>query len=171
MATSSHEPDIKRPRLERLGFTSSYVSQSALARILRVAEEDGIPAASSRATQYRARKATCETQTPYGKLIETVTIDGADIPVCNPLPVLHHTCEISPSFRELLTMKLDQRRPTQDRPWRMCFYQDGISPASPLLQDDDRKVFAFYWSFVEFGEYLSCEETWLSIGIETHVHA
>ena len=55
---------------------SSYVSQRGLEKLCTTIDEDGLPTAFSRSTQFRARKAVCATRTPYGSLVESEAVVG-----------------------------------------------------------------------------------------------
>ena len=64
---------------------SSYVTKSGIEGLLKSVGDEGIPDASSRRSQYRARKElVCERSTPYGPLVEEKMIhmiDGAEYTV------------------------------------------------------------------------------------------
>jgi hypothetical protein len=48
---------------------------------------------------------------------------------------------------------------------RLCLYADGITPGSVLAPDNRRKSIVWYWSFIEFGDKLSSEETWTCVAV------
>ena len=48
-------------------------------------------------------------------------------------------------------------------PWKLILYSDGITPGSVLALDNQRKAVVWYFSFLEFGKLLSCEEVWLPL--------
>ena len=61
--------DERYQRLISLG-KSSFVSQSGIAKLLSEVKKNDLPEAFNRKSQYRAREYVCQTQTPYGKLVE-----------------------------------------------------------------------------------------------------
>ena len=74
---------------------SSYVSQAGLEKLCTAIDEEGLPTAFSRRTQYSARKTVCATRTPYGSLVESEAVvgkNGAEIKVSfqNPLAMLYY---------------------------------------------------------------------------------
>ena len=71
----------------------SYASKSAIEKLLARIRSHGLPAASSRATQYRARKEICGIETDYGRLVQDMTLtsekgDDLKVPIQAPLPWL-----------------------------------------------------------------------------------
>jgi len=68
---------------------ASFVSKSGIEKLLSSVKKDGLPDAFDRRSQYRARKHVCQTQTPYGKLVETMpmvfTAEPGTIPFQNQL--------------------------------------------------------------------------------------
>jgi len=56
---------------------------------------------------------------------------------------------------------------SQDSPWTILVYSDGVTPGNPLAVMNMRKFHAIYWSFPEFGiNALSREESWLCAATE-----
>ena len=51
------------------------------------------------------------------------------------------------------------------RPWRFALYADEITPGNPLRPDNKRKILAFYAGWVEMGDILRLEESWMTIGV------
>ena len=145
---------------------SSYVSQAGLEKLCTAIDEEGLPTAFSRRTQYRARKTVCATRTPYGSLVESEAVvgkNGAEIKVSfqNPLAMLYYLAANSDDYCEVLEAALQAHPPSPSRPWRVVLYQDGIDPSDGLAKHHTRKACAFYWSFLEYGiSALSHEEMW-----------
>ena len=147
-----------------------YVSERALAAVLKNIRDNGLPNATSRAPQYRAREAIiADETTPYGHLLQQV-----DMPLPNgkvfkswvgaPAPMLYSCAKRSSQFRALLRRQLGRHPCSLRTPWRICFYFDGISPRDPLAKGKDyRGVDAFYWSFLDLDEYLQDEDSWLCV--------
>ena len=159
-------------RYERLAYMSSdtNVSKSGLAKLVHNIRDHGIPVASSRATQYRARKKLCRQMTPYGPLvteIETVaTTNGQpiNIPIQNPFAALFLAASKSEDFARVMRRALDVNPCSHDHPWRIMLYQDGVDPSDGLAKNHSRKSNVFYWSFLELGMDALChEECWFTI--------
>ena len=73
-AVKKAKQEARQVKLLMLG-KKSVVSRRGLDALLRTLKSEGLPPAFSRATQYRARKAMCNTMTPYGKLVQEVQLD------------------------------------------------------------------------------------------------
>ena len=149
----------------------SYVSKRGISALADAFTADGVPAAHSRASQYRARKAICETETPYGRLVqplELICTDGrtTEVAVQSPLAMLYHTAGESKTFADLLRATVVAHPPVSSKPWHLIVYQDGVDPSDGLSVNHSRKSNVFYWSFLEFGmAALSNENNWLPISI------
>ena len=96
-------------KLMRLG-KASFVSQSGIAKLLKVVEDEGTPSAFSRVTQWRARKATRSTPTAYGPLVNEVALELTDGKV---VTVGMQNCWAMPSPRRLI--------------WQRCFVEPSTS--------------------------------------------
>ena len=178
-SSSSKAPSAKRPfasteerysDLASLG-RESYVSKLGLTTLLRAVEQDGLPEAHSRSTQYRARKSICKKKTPYGQLvtpIDLVTSDGGtySVGIQNPLAMLYHLASESTYFATLLRDTLAAHPSSPGSLWNLIFYQDGVDPSDGLSNNHSRKSNVFYWTFLEFGMHcLSHEECWFTISL------
>ena len=104
-SVSSLAPEVP---LLSLGRTA-WVSQSGLAGILRDLKHVSLPKASSRATQYRRRKAACAEETPFGRLVQTLTLVGTDTAAVvlafqHPLAILWKCLGLSQCLRKVLQL-------------------------------------------------------------------
>ena len=150
----SFSMSAKRARkLTRLGRTA-HVTQSGLSHLLRSIDNEGLPSAYSRTSQYRGRRKTCAELTPYGSLTETVTVGHLPIGVQNPFSMIHMCCSHAEGFAKLMRNTLSRVQP----PWSIVIYADGITPQDPLSKTDERKIDTVYWSFLEFADALCHEE-------------
>ena len=145
---------------------ASFVSKSGIASLLKTIEKEGLPATFDRSAQFRARKQVCQTQTPYGKLVDTMPVkftkgkDGV-IAFQNPLAYLYYNCQKSPHFAEIVRAALERHPCGPASPWHLILYQDGVDPSDGLSSNHSRKSCVFYWSFLEFGlRELAHEEVW-----------
>lgn len=168
MSKSQH----KRVRLTELG-RDSYVTQSGIAKLLKAIKEHGIPEHFSRASQYRARKSRCAEMTPYGRLVEPLTLETkvgpVRIAVQNPMAIIHKCLASCSGFEQLMRSAVAAHGTAE--PWGLIIYNDGITPQDSTSHHDKRKLIAFYWSFREFGaRALSTEEAWFVLAtVRTHV--
>ena len=157
------------PQLVALG-KSSYVTQSGINKLLRAVAADGTPEAFSRASQYRARKNLCSTETEYGCFVNTVGLECTrkirgqvettteQIGFQNPLAFFHHHCSHSPDYAAIVRAALEKHPCAPISPWHIIIYQDGIDPSDGLSKNHSRKSTAFYWSFLELGPEALCQE-------------
>jgi hypothetical protein len=82
-------------------------------------------------------------------------------PVQTSLPAFIHT---SQTFAELMRSTL--RRFAANHMWNLVLYADDITPGDLLRPECDRKVAAYYYTFLEFGRAVLClTEAWLPLGI------
>jgi hypothetical protein len=134
-----------------------------MSEILRAAKDDGVPDAISRSTFWRDRKQTARTETPYGPLIQIVSLRlntdvMHDIGVIAPMPLLWALAR-EDNFARLLLRTHQQTPCTLDAAWTIVLYCDEVSPSNPLASGPDhRKVQAIYWSIAEFGQGVLCSE-------------
>ena len=153
----SMEPARKLAKPDCLQGRLPYISSSALSSVLKLVKCEEIPEATSARSLRRARDNTVDTNTPYGKLHQKVTIKDAELEVQAPLPMLHHLCETSACFSKLM-QALPQCSPTS--PLQLVIYADEVLPGNPLAVTQERKLWCFYWTILEFGSaVLSDEDT------------
>ena len=113
------------PALIALG-RSSYVSKRGISHLADAFRSEGVPEATSRATQYRARKTVCNVQTPYGTLVQSVPLacpDGntIDCAVQHPLAMLYHASAESNRFATVMRTALDNMPCASASPGRSSF--------------------------------------------------
>jgi len=94
--------------------------------------------------------------------MDVQTSDGpAKIFYTNPVALLHSLCGAT-AFGVLMRQRLAERPSTLETPWTLIFYTDEIGVATIMIGKDQRKSEAFYWSFLEFGADVLCQEAaWL----------
>jgi hypothetical protein len=155
-----------RARLDGLRHRLPYVSQSALAAIVKVfRHEDLLSLPSSRADIRLARDEVTRAQTPYGTLHKVIQLPlpcggKLDLEYQAPLPMLHVAAR-KPGFARFLLERLRAKSPGRDSPWRLIVYSDEVSPGNQLSHDNRRKLQCIYWSFFEFGpDALQHENAW-----------
>ena len=148
----------KRPRQDQAELVAlargAYVSQSALEEKTQQMRDHGVPAASSRRTQGRARANCANAETPYGPCVLDVDLPdmGQNVAVQNPFAMLWLTAQKCEGFRAALTEAMDKAPPTPAEPWSLIFYFDEVTPHNPLARGKDlRNSQNIYWSFLELG--------------------
>ena len=162
MAKRQKTKDTRCFELVSMG-KASFVSKSGIEKLLASVREQGMPGASSRKAQYDARKHICGQQTPYGKLVETMSFEmngtPTTLPFQNPQAFLWYHYRNSPHYAMVVDDAM--RKYPSDRPWRLIIYQDGVDPSDGLASNHSRKSTVFYWSFVELGLHaLAHEHVW-----------
>ena len=157
-------PSMKRPisldkhaRVVNLR-RSTYTTTRAAAALLKAARDDGIPDHISESTQHRYRRAMCARETPYGTLVQDLALPHVNIAVQNPLAMLHISVQESEPLARCISDAINAYgQPSPEEPWRLIWYHDEIG-ISPLAAHDSKKTLGCYWSFVEFGTRLLCNE-------------
>ncbi len=143
----------------------SYASHRAIERLLRQVREEGIPDASSRASQWRARAAIAGQVGPFGPLVQDLVLPHSDITyaVQHPMAMLHFCCGDEKYVGFVCLMRYALRNhPPADGPWHLVMYADEIGH-NPLGHDN-RKCECIYWSFLEFGPAaLQTEDAWFIV--------
>ena len=114
----------------------SYSSKRAIAADLQRVRTLGLPVASSRASQYRARerKVGADTSSPYGEIVGQGELlctkqkrGGAPYAVQHPDGMLYIMVRESPWFAATMRRALNQFPCTKESPWRLIIYHDGSS--------------------------------------------
>lgn len=159
----------KLRKLEQLRRTVPHVSASALSAILREVRDD-MPELATRQNIQEARVAATSEDTPYGPIFTTlslVAVAGAaahTFDVINPFAYLYYVFFHCLAFRQAFELALLRFPVSAASPWRLIFYCDEVTPGNQLAQDNKRKVWAFYFSFLELGSaMLSQEDAWFCI--------
>ena len=156
----------KLARLQSLRDRVPYVSQSALAAILKIAQSEPLP--TGRRNDIKdARDAVALSSTPYGRISQVITLrsatGGSDMSVelQHPFAMFYYCCSTSRALSALVTTCVERHPPTLSKPWNIIVYTDEISPGNQLGYQNHRKFWAIYWSILEWGpEVLSDEDTW-----------
>jgi len=153
--------DASRARgsVTRLMAGPSHVTMRGLESVLAEVRESGMPAASSRRTQARARASSANIHTPFGNTLQTCRLQlrerTLDLPVQAPLPMLWAAAQRRP-FADLLAEAFQRTPGSWARPWRVIIYSDEVTPGNALKPDNRRKVQCVYWSFAELGSAALC---------------
>ena len=168
----------KLRRLNSFRRRLPHCSANALASILNDIKANGMPeGGTSRGVFKDARNLQNATHTPFGKILQSISVIDKDdaeqqLTIAHPIALLWVASSECSSFSMFFLAKLKETPPSIDKPWRLVAYTDEVTPGNPLAQKSNRKLQAFYWSFLEFGlSALSREEAWFSTAItEYSVH-
>ena len=145
----------------------SYVSQKGVIAVLKSIREHGMPKHVSRSALKRTRERELDSDTAYGPLFATIEVEAKQggkkkIPVVAPLPLLANLVQAAP-FALFLDNLMSEKVPTVSKKWKICLYCDEVLPGNALKPTNDRKLVAFYWSFMEYGKFLYNEQLWMHI--------
>jgi len=145
---------------------------SALASVVDDAKKHGLPELASRSQQAEARNAAVEMTTPYGRLVRELELSHVEGP---PIKLLaaHLWAFLDTAFRtdggmrQLFQERHASNPSSVDRPWSLIIYGDEVVPGLQLAARDDRKFWAAYASFLEFGPLtLSNELAWFTLTLK-----
>lgn len=164
-STGSRVQGANRVYIEAHG--RSYVSQSGVIAVLKSIREHGMPKHVSRSTLKRTRERELDSDTAYGPLFDYIEIEAKQggkkkVPVVAPLPLLANLVEAAP-FALFLDSLMSEKAPMVSNKWRICLYCDEVLPGNALKPTNERKLVAFYWSFMEYGKYLYNDHLWMHI--------
>ena len=117
------------------------ISGLALETVLKRVRSEGLPSAISRSSLRRQRKKFVLQETPFGKIVQHVTIRMAlgtkiRVPIQHPLAWLWFAVKNSKQLRsELLNlMKSNNNR------LRIALYSDDVTPGNALSANNARKI-------------------------------
>ena len=79
--------------------------------------------------------------------------EGNDITmeIAHPCAMLYHVSLVSASFSAIVLRTAQHTPPTLTEPWHIILYTDEILPGNQLAYKSRRKMWAVYWSVLEFG--------------------
>ena len=150
---SSEGRAAKYAKLQSLRQRLPFISQSALAEVLKANQAQPLPDAASRRTIGRARDFSAAQPTPYGQMhkqiaLPRVTGEPLLLEVQNPFATLWMACKHSAAFSGVVRRAAP---PSKDTPWRVVLYLDEVLPGNQLAYKSTRKLMACYWSVLDFG--------------------
>ena len=157
----------KLHRIEQLRRQVPHVSASALSAILQATRTDA-PELITRAALREARNNIVDQDSPYGKMFSEMTLttkdgDPVKFDVLNPAAMLYVAFLQCPAWRSLMETTM-ARHPCDLETWQLILYCDEVTPGNQLSPDNQRKMWAFYFSFLELGAaVLSQEDAWFCI--------
>ena len=154
---------------------SSFLTQTALSRVIKEVKARGVPTADSRQSIKRGRDKEIDIKTPYGQVLIFEELDlipekgkpsTYKFPFVNPLAYMYYVLGSCAAFATFFKGVLQQQKSAVHNPWRLVVYADEISPGNVLKGQNGRKVQCCYYSLSEYGVgHLSCEKLWFVLGI------
>ena len=148
-----------------------FVSQRALEAMFEDIRANGLPELITRECMQQASNLVFSDHCEYGDLLADTSMVGIEGPAysaaLNPLSYLHAAVVQGGSYTQLVLDTYARKPPSYEAPWSLVVYSDEIDAGDPLApRGHTRKVWAFYFSFLEFGmSILSKEEAWLTVRI------
>ena len=139
-----------------------HVTQRALSHICRDIKKHGMVQATSRTTMQRQRSDFAKRQTPFGTLIQERQFKlkngrSIGIPLLHPMAMLWVCLNDCPQFKAFFSSVLKGQR------LKIVEYADEVTPGRELVKFNDKKLWVFYWSFLDFGPAaLANEDTWFT---------
>lgn len=161
----------KLRRLDAFRRSIPNVSASALAEILNKCVDD-MPEIRDRNALRQARDLQITADTPYGPLLQTLQVerdDGSihDLQIISPFAHLYVAAKTCKSFADMLKARLNVKVCTPASPWGFILYSDEVVPGNTMAILNARKLWALYWSLLEYGpSILSDEEAWSCVVAE-----
>ena len=145
-----------------------FCSQSALAAILTLAKEEGIPDCHKRKDIRSSVQQLVQGMQLYGPLLVTmsaVTLLGAPatLTFANIFSYLAGAYAAGGAFAEYLERVHSNCPSSYDKPWKCILYADELHPGNQLASNA-RKTWIIYFSFAEFGKDLSKSDLWFTLG-------
>lgn len=153
----------KLARVQALRDNLPYVSHVALAAVLAEASREPLPTSVGRRQIREARDATTNHPTPYGPVHQVVHLETADgepfaCEMQHPFAMLYHSCARSRALSDLMKSVAARRPSTLASPWQLILYTDEVLPGNQLAYKHERKAWIVYWSILQFGMHVLCDE-------------
>ena len=98
-------------------------------------------------------------------ILYTIDLDLNDggtrsVPIVNPAALLWAECSKFVAFGTFSQKTISECNGMMS----LALYTDEVLPGNPLKGLNQRKLWAFYWSFLEFQGNLGCESLWFHVG-------
>ena len=104
-----------------------------------------------------------------GPVIQEISVQNSEVepitlPATNFLTYLQALFFRGGSFHQLLASKRNQNPSSTSKPWSLVVYLDELVPGN-VLGRAERKSWAWYASFLQFGQRLHSTDSWLTIAL------
>lgn len=164
-SSSSKMTSARSKKVFTTAHRHSYISHSGLIATLKSVKENGLPDSISRRTLKRARQEEIGGSTPFGDLITHISLDLIDgsvkqFPVVHPLALFWMVLQKCDAFRGWFLELLQSKPSNLNNMWRVALYNDEVLPGNPLKVSNERKIMGFYWSWMEYGNFIHQECMW-----------
>ena len=95
-------------------------------------------------------------------LVRAGTFEWPVLPAWSLIQETVHQCS---GFRRVMEAALRLRPVSRRTPWQLVLYMDELVAGNVLRPDPSRKVIAFYLSFLELGDWLHHEDSWITAAV------
>ena len=104
-----------------------------------------------------------------GPVIQEISVQNSEaepitLPATNFLTYLQALFFRGGGFHQLLASKRNQNPSSTSKPWSLVVYLDELVPGN-VLGRAERKSWAWYASFLQFGQRLHSTDSWLTIDL------
>ena len=98
--------------------------------------------------------AVADETTPYGNMIETISVNGVNVEIVNPFSYMHLLRKRHYDFFKVVC-------PDQNTHRRLVLYIDEVRPGNPLRPDKCRQTQCVYWTFSDLPDKMTVDaEAW-----------
>lgn len=169
------ERPAKIQRLQRLRAVLPFMSQAALAAVLKHATVEDLEANVNRSDVRAARNEATKINTPFGTVHQVIELQAAkgedpiSLEVQHPLAMLHYMASSSESLARLLQQTSQKSPCGLGRPWHIIVYCDEVLPGNQLAYKSARKAWAIYWSILEWGSAALSDEDTCVVRSRSHI--
>jgi hypothetical protein len=152
LAAAPDHSDVLHQRLMTCGTKTGLISAIALLEDAGWLKPDVVRnnTSSTRQRLTNAVKTHSEAQTPYGPVVQRMSLPLAELPhwdFVHPMAFLYHMTSISVPFADLM-------RSIAGGTLRLIIYIDEICPGNPLRPEKSRTLQAIYWAFAEWPQHV-----------------
>ena len=155
-----------------LRHTLPYMSKSALQAIIEYAQHTDMSELPSSRRAITRSAADASPSTPYGEMLTQAAVvgttpgDNKTMIVVNPFAYLWHVFGQGGGFYRMYKQVLSEHKCSLDNPLHLALYGDEIVVGNALAAQNNRKVWALYFSSTELGLHLHSEDAWIPLAIE-----
>lgn len=144
-----------------------FCSQSALAAILTLAKEEGIPDCHKRKDIRSSVQQLVQSLQLYGPLLVTISAvtllgESESLLFANIFSYLAGAYAAGGAFAEYLERVHTKCPSSFSKPWKCILYADELHPGNQL-SSGARKTWSIYFSFAEFGKDLCKSDLWFTL--------
>ena len=166
MRRTQPRTQAKRRRLQALAGLGG-ISDNALVNLLAAVREQPEIVSDSTSRQ-DIQRTHDEAWESVGQIDDLELTEGGTFKWYHSRPslVLNYVLARCPAFSALFQSRLRASPCTPTSPWSIVLYADEVTPGAALKPVNERKSWAWYFTFLQFGiENISREELWLPFGI------